>query len=122
MFAILTTGENLGSIATVKRIYAEFGRKVRSLRMRKELALSQEALSRRVGLSRTSITNIEKGRQQIPLHALYTFADALGVEPGALLPDRKSLTPERNQVTVDLDKLPSDVAEFVDRVASRETE
>lgn len=105
----------------MKRLYAEFGRKIRSLRVREELALSQEALSRRVGLSRTSITNIEKGRQQIPLHALYIFADALGVEPSALLPDKKSLIPERKRVTVDLDELPSDIAEFVDRVASKET-
>jgi len=105
----------------VKRFYVEFGRNVRRLREREGLGLSQDALSKRVGLSRTSVTNIEKGRQQIPLHALYAFADALGVEPNALLPDKKSLSAERKQVTIDLDKLPSDVAAFVDRLASKES-
>ena len=105
----------------MKRVYVEFGRNVRRLREREGLGFSQDALSKRVGLSRTSVTNIEKGRQQIPLHALYTFADALGVEPNALLPDKKSLSPERKQVTIDLDKLPSDVAAFVDRLASKES-
>jgi len=39
-----------------------------------------------LGLSRTSITNIERGRQPIQLHTLYKIADVLGVEPTALLP------------------------------------
>lgn len=105
----------------MKRVYVEFGRNVRRLREREGLGLSQDALSKRVGLSRTSVTNIEKGRQQVPLHSLYAFADALGVEPTELLPDKKSLSPERKQVTIDLDKLPSDVAAFVDRLASKES-
>lgn len=94
---------------------------MRRFRERPEFGLSQDALAKRVGLSRTSVTNIEKGRQQIPLHALYSFADALGVEPTALLPDKKSLTSDKKLVTIDLDKLPSDVAAFVDRVASKES-
>ena len=108
-------------MAPVKRVYVEFGRNVRRFREREGFGLSQDALSKRVGLSRTSVTNIEKGRQQVPLHALYAFADALGVEPSELLPDKKSLSPERKQVTIDLDKLPSDVAAFVDRLASKES-
>lgn len=111
----------LGQTLMMKRFYVEFGRKVRRQRGRDDLELSQEALAKRVGLSRTSITNIEKGRQQIPLHALYTFADALGVDPTALLPDKKSLTAERKRVTIDLNELPADLAEFVDRIASRES-
>lgn len=110
-----------GHNVAVKRVYVEFGRNVRRLREREGFGLSQDALSKRVGLSRTSVTNIEKGRQQVSLHALYAFADALGVEPTALLPDKKSLSPERKQVTIDLDKLPSDVAAFVDRLASKES-
>jgi len=109
-----------GHNGAVKPVYVEFGRNVRRLREREGFGLSQDALSKRVGLSRTSVTNIEKGRQQVPLHALYTFADALGVEPIVLLPDKKSLAPERKRVTIDLDKLPSDVAAFVDRLASKE--
>lgn len=83
--------------------------------------MSQEGLAKRVGLSRTSITNIEQGRQQVPLHMIYTFADALGVELTALLPDKKLLANEDKQVTINLNQLPQDVAEFVERVASRKS-
>ncbi len=48
--------------------------------------MSQEAFAKAVGLSRTSITNIERGRQPISLHTLYFMADILGIEPADLLP------------------------------------
>lgn len=90
-------------------------------RRRQIAGLSQEALAKRVGMSRTSVTNIEKGRQQIPLHMLYAFADALGVEPAALLPDKKKLSAESRRVMVDLKELPPEVAEFVGRIAENES-
>ncbi|MBC2714090.1 MAG: helix-turn-helix domain-containing protein [Desulfobacteraceae bacterium] len=70
-----------------KSIYIEFGKKLEAARNKAEL--TQEALAKRVGLSRTSITNIEKGRQRIPFHMLYLFADALGVLPKDLMPEKK---------------------------------
>ena len=48
--------------------------------------MTQEKLGRLVGLSRTSITNIEKGRQHVSLHQLFAIAEALRVRPEALLP------------------------------------
>lgn len=48
--------------------------------------MSQEAFAKAVGLSRTSITNIERGRQPISLHTLYSMADILSIEPADLLP------------------------------------
>ena len=53
---------------------------------RTESGMSQEAFANAVGLSRTSITNIERGRQPVSLHTLYFMADILGVEPADLLP------------------------------------
>jgi hypothetical protein len=35
---------------------------------------------------RTSITNIEAGRQKAPLHVIYTICDALDVDPLKILP------------------------------------
>ena len=64
--------------------YPEFGRRVRLARRRADL--SQDTLGRLTGLNRTSITNIEAGRQRIPLHLLLDFATALDVEPLELLP------------------------------------
>ena len=37
-------------------------------------------------LSRTSVTNIERGRQPVQLHTLYKIAEILATEPTALLP------------------------------------
>jgi hypothetical protein len=51
---------------------------------------------------------------------LYVFADALGIDATALLPDRKKLSAERSKVVIDLASLPPDVAEFVGRVATPE--
>jgi transcriptional regulator with XRE-family HTH domain len=53
---------------------------------RTEAGMSQEAFAKAVGLSRTSITNIEQGRQPVSLHTLYSMADILGVETSDLLP------------------------------------
>jgi transcriptional regulator with XRE-family HTH domain len=64
--------------------YAEVGRRVRQARER--VGLTQEDLAARVSLSRTSVTNIEKGRQKLLLHTLYGLAAALQVSPVALLP------------------------------------
>jgi transcriptional regulator with XRE-family HTH domain len=65
--------------------YAEVGRRVRLARER--AGLTQDALAGRVSLSRTSVTNIEKGRQKVLLHTLCNLADALGVTPEVLMPE-----------------------------------
>lgn len=65
--------------------YAEVGRRVRHARER--AGLTQDALAGRVSLSRTSVTNIEKGRQKVLLHTLCNLADALGVTPDVLMPE-----------------------------------
>lgn len=53
---------------------------------REARGLTQEGLAKLVGRSRTSITNIEAGRQRFPIDLLYTIADALEVVPAELLP------------------------------------
>jgi DNA-binding XRE family transcriptional regulator len=67
-------------------LYRAFGNLVRLGRELRPDPLSQEKLGRLVGLSRTSIVNIEKGRHHIALHQLLAFARALKVRPEALLP------------------------------------
>ena len=65
--------------------YVRFGRLL--ARARKRAHTSQERLALALGLSRTSVTNIERGRQPIQLHSLYKAAEALNVQPIDLLPD-----------------------------------
>lgn len=73
-----------------KSFYKEFGKLLKDMRITAEL--TQSELAERVGLSRTSVTNIEVGRQKIPLHLLYELASSLGVEPAALLPKKENLS------------------------------
>jgi transcriptional regulator with XRE-family HTH domain len=53
---------------------------------RKRVGLSQEALAKRVGVARTSITNLEQGTQSVGLELLLELSSALGIEPATLLP------------------------------------
>jgi len=65
------------------RIYRVFGSRLRDLREEKKV--TQEELARRVDLSRTSITNIEKGRQRVMLHQMMDLAEALDASPDDLI-------------------------------------
>lgn len=69
----------------VEPLYGLIGAQVRAAR--EAAGLSQEQLAANVGLSRTSITNLEMGRQQTPLHVLYAIADAVGTPLKSLLPE-----------------------------------
>lgn len=71
----------------VSYFYAEFGAKLKKARERADL--TQKELAERVDLPRTSVTNIEQGRQRIALHQLVQFAAALGIEPLELLPEEE---------------------------------
>jgi transcriptional regulator with XRE-family HTH domain len=66
-------------------IYAKVGAAIRS--KRDELGMTQVSLADRTGLSRTSITNIEKGGQSILLHQLVDIARALRADPRDFLAD-----------------------------------
>lgn len=48
--------------------------------------MTQDQLGKAVGLTRTSVVNIEKGRQKVPLDTLYEIARALGTTVHSLLP------------------------------------
>jgi transcriptional regulator with XRE-family HTH domain len=48
--------------------------------------MTQDNLALRLSLSRTSIINIEKGRQQVLVHTLADIASALGVPMTELVP------------------------------------
>jgi transcriptional regulator with XRE-family HTH domain len=63
-----------------------FGARVK--RKREALAWSQDELGDMVGLTRSSIANIEAGRQDTPLSQAAVLAAALGEPLGALVGDR----------------------------------
>lgn len=63
--------------------YREFGARVREARGE---AITQQELARRVGLSRASVANVERGAQRVPLHMIVAFSEALNLNPEDLLP------------------------------------
>ena len=67
-----------------KRFYNQLGERVQ--RARRKRGITQEGLASLVGLTRTSIVNIEKGRQKVLCHSLVEFTRALRVSAFDLLP------------------------------------
>lgn len=78
-------------MASEHLLYREFGLALASVRRKKHL--SQAQLAGKVGLSRTSVTNIERGRHAVRLHQVYIFATTLGVEVATLLPKEAAAAP-----------------------------
>jgi len=83
-----------------EKFYQEVGFIISDLR--KNAEMSQQTLAEKVGLSRTSIVNIEKGRQYSPLHVLWEITQSLQVELSMLIPD---LEYERNDINPSLKNL-----------------
>jgi transcriptional regulator with XRE-family HTH domain len=80
-------------------LYREFGLLLAAERKRKHLTQAQFAA--RVGLSRTSVTNIECGRQPVQLHQLYLFASVLRIPAQALLPREPATEPLERRDALD---------------------
>lgn len=64
--------------------YSNLGKKIQQERGR--LKKTQEQLADYLDLNRTSVTNIEKGKQRILLHTFLQIADFLEMEPNDLIP------------------------------------
>src|SRR5688572_23500510 len=78
------------SIFVLREFYKEVGHRVREARKRAN-NMTQKALAMTVGLTRTSLTNIEKGRQKMLLHTFIDIAAALGVDVADLLPRKDKI-------------------------------
>src|SRR5215217_3046337 len=100
-------------------LYVALGGLVRARRERAEL--TQGELAQRVGMTRTSITNIESGRQKVQLHTLYDIAAALDVSPQALLPSPGTVKPELVEVRLP-EGLSPEEREWTMRLLTRDAE
>ena len=58
---------------------------------RKERKMSQAAFATRLGLSRSSIVNIELGRQHTPPHVLWQIAQVFALPINELFPSKEEL-------------------------------
>ena len=69
-----------------ERLYAEIGKRVRTIRESQTPRLSQGDLARILELKRTSVTNIESGRQKMTVDTLYRMCEYFGLDIGELMP------------------------------------
>ena len=80
----------------IANLYATIG--LRVLTARRARGLNQAALGERIGLGRSTVSNLESGRQQLAVHQLVAIAQALDVDPEDLLagplPDLTSQLPQ----------------------------
>jgi transcriptional regulator with XRE-family HTH domain len=99
-------------------LYIEFGLR---LKARRSLAhLTQDEMASKVGLGRTSITNIEQGKQPVSLHLLYRLADALGAAPHELLPSQPNASLSENiERNLSLTPLNEDEKDWIRRIVSK---
>ncbi len=67
----------------IQAVYRCLGARIQIIR--ETLDMSQESLAKKVGYTRTSIVNIEAGRQRLPLHQVQEIAAALSTTPKNLL-------------------------------------
>jgi len=93
---VVTDQQKQNSLIKKRRhLYELFGQRVR--KARKACKLTQEELASRVTMTRTSVTNIEKGRQKLLLHTLFDLAAALEVPVGHLIPEPSENQPQIEQ-------------------------
>lgn len=71
--------------AAPDEFYLAVGRRVRRVRI--GAGISQATLASRIGFTRSSVANLEAGRQRVALHLFVLIAQALNVAPSDLLPN-----------------------------------
>lgn len=85
-----------------KRLYQVLGERLREARETHSGSrgwLTQADLAKQVGLKRTSITNIEKGVQKVPLHVLLCLCEVLRIQVKDLLPSIDEVRLEANAMS-----------------------
>lgn len=82
-------------------LYKHIGRLVKFYRQASKV--TQDELAERVGVTRTSITNIESGSQKLPLHLLFRICAALNLEAADILPRLSDVVTHEEQETIKID-------------------
>jgi transcriptional regulator with XRE-family HTH domain len=90
----------------IDRLYEVVGRNIRQARM--EAGVTQTDLGKQLRLTRSSIANIEGGRQRVMLHSVIQIGSALNVPVEKLLANTVE-----DRVGAELSGQPSSTKEFV---------
>lgn len=108
-----------------EQIYKAFGEAIAA--RRKQLNLTQDRLAKKVGMSRASIANIERGRQNVALHHIYSLAASLEVSKVSdLLPAMAKMNKWEEETMITLDtpitpKVQAQANELINSILSQRT-
>jgi transcriptional regulator with XRE-family HTH domain len=98
-------------------LHAALGKKIKE--KRRANGLTQSELADAISISRTSLTNMELGRQRLLIDQLYKMAAALNAKPQELLPQPSELvSAAKAREAVDA-TLPESVQRFAEKIRSR---
>jgi transcriptional regulator with XRE-family HTH domain len=92
-------------------VYKLIGQRVRAARVKR--GLSQRELAGRVDLTRTSITNIEQGRQKLLVHTLFLLSEALAIPVVELIAVPEQVDPIEAAEKILPANLPKDTRDWV---------
>ncbi len=101
-------------------LYKKLGQQIRQ--KREAANLTQAQLAERVGVLRTSVTNIEAGRQKAPLHLIYEICAVLQVGIKDILPPLNELAETQNstiEIGGRLKNIPPRSAELIDELLNK---
>ncbi|MGY2896457.1 helix-turn-helix domain-containing protein [Deinococcus sp. UYEF24] len=70
-------------MAAIEGLYTALG--LHLAQQRRQQGVTQDALARELGLPRTAISNIERGRQRLLIHTFFGYARVLKMRPTELL-------------------------------------
>jgi len=105
----------------VDQLYEAIGERIRAARV--HARTTQTELGQRVGLTRSSIANIEAGRQRVMIHTLLQVADALEVVLADVVPECNSASHSSAVLpSSTLDGQPSTTHDFVTAALRRASE
>ncbi len=101
-------------------LYERIGSGIRTRRL--GLGLTQGQLAEAAGVLRSSVANVETGKQRSPLHLVYRLCVALDLDVRQILPDTREVT-RGGRVEVDTGyavvEMPSAGAEFLRELRGR---
>jgi transcriptional regulator with XRE-family HTH domain len=86
------------SDSKIDAFYAIVGRNIKNVRIGR--GVSQTELAHLIGFNRSSVANLEAGRQRIALHLFFLIVEALDARPDEILPNMQLLE-EINLVAID---------------------
>ena len=90
-----------------RQLYHYIGQRLKD--QRGALGLTQQQVARQTGVERTSITNIEAGRQKLPLHLLYHLCDVLEIDVREVLPAASEIRTTEEEDVIEVDGRPTRV-------------